>query len=161
MKYKVIDNFLEEAQFKQLQEFMMGHFVPWYYQPYVALPKSKDGLYFTHLFFSDTQGKCWSMEHLQPLIDAIRPHTLLRAKGNLYPGTKKMFEHDQHVDMPFKHKGFILSINTNNGYTRLDDGTKIKSVANRGLFFDSSVLHNSSTCTDQQVRVNINLNYME
>jgi len=160
MKYKVVDNFLKETEFKQLQEFMMGWFVPWYFQPYVALPKSKDGLYFTHMFFNDSQGKCWSMKHLQPVLDALDFNTLLRAKGNLYPRTKTIFEHDQHVDMPFKHKGFILSMNTNNGYTKLNNGTKIKSVANRGLFFDSSVLHNSSTCTDELARVNINFNYM-
>ena len=40
-----------------------------------------------------------------------------------------------------------------------EDGTKIESVANRVLLFDSSRPHSSTRCTDQKVRVNINLNY--
>ena len=42
---------------------------------------------------------------------------------------------------------------------RLDGGQKIRSVANRMLFFDATKLHNSTTCTDEKGRFNINFNY--
>ena len=35
----------------------------------------------------------------------------------------------------------IYYINTNNGYTKLEDGTKVMSVANRLLLFDGSTSH--------------------
>ena len=62
--------------------------------------------------------------------------------------------------MPFPHKGFLFYVNTNNGFTILEDGTKVESIANRALFFDSSKSHKSTTCTDEDIRVNININYV-
>ena len=83
----------------------------------------------------------------------------MRAKANMYLKTNKVIKHGLHVDRPFKHKGCIFYINTHNGFTVLEDGTEIKSVANRALFFDSSKKHSSTSCTDQNIRVNININY--
>ena len=51
-------------------------------------------------------------------------------------------------------------MNTCNGFTILDDGTKIDSIENRALLFDPSKLHHSTTCTDEKVRINIILNYL-
>jgi hypothetical protein len=84
---------------------------------------------------------------------------LIRVKGNLYPSTSKLVEHDFHIDFPFKHKGALFSVNTCDGYTKLDDGTKIESIENRLLLFDASKNHASTTCTNTHVRVNINFNY--
>ena len=50
-------------------------------------------------------------------------------------------------------------MNTNNGYTEFEDGTKVESVENRIVYFDGSIPHNSSTCTDQKVRAVISINY--
>ena len=77
----------------------------------------------------------------------------------MYPNTETLKEHGIHIDYSFPHKAGILSINTCDGYTKLEDGTKIDSVANRMLLFDASNPHNSSTTTNQPVRVNININY--
>ena len=85
---------------------------------------------------------------------------LLRVKANMYPSTDKIFEHAPHVDYDYSVKGAILSLNTCDGFTRLEDGTKVDSVANRMLFFDSSRPHNSSTTTNVQTRINININYL-
>ena len=92
--------------------------------------------------------------------DILNPNVLLRAKANLYPSSPKLHEHGKHVDFTFKHKGFLFYINTNNGFTRLSDGTRIESIENRALFFNSSLKHNSTNCTDQQVRINMNINYI-
>ena len=58
------------------------------------------------------------------------------------------------------HQGLIFHINNNNGYTILEDGTKIESIANRAVFLDTSKPHQSTTCTDQDIRLNININYV-
>jgi len=69
-------------------------------------------------------------------------------------------EHGQHVDYDFPSHAAIYSLNTCNGFTRLQDGTKVDSIANRLLIFDGSEVHNSSTTTDQKGRYNINFNYL-
>ena len=65
-----------------------------------------------------------------------------------------------HTGYPFPHKSAILYINTCDGYTKFEDGTKIDSVANRMLVFEGETLHTSSSTTDQVVRCNINFNYV-
>ena len=85
--------------------------------------------------------------------------SLIRVKANLYPNQSIKEINEMHVDYDYKHKGAIFSVNTNNGGTLLKDGTKIDSLENRMLFFDASEEHDSVNCTDEKVRVNINLNY--
>ena len=64
-----------------------------------------------------------------------------------------------HFDLSFPHKGAIFYVNTNDGFTVLEDGTEIKSIENRVLLFDPSTKHHSTTCTDKKVRITINFNY--
>ena len=97
---------------------------------------------------------------MYPIINKIEPISLIRIKGNMYHRTETLQEHGQHIDYTFPHKGAIFSINTNNGYTKLHDGTIVDSVANRMLLFDSSLPHNSTSCTNEKTRVNINFNYV-
>ena len=85
---------------------------------------------------------------------------LHRSKVNCYPRTSRIITHKFHRDFPFSHKGAILSLNTCNGYTILNDGTKVDSVANRCLIFDSSLPHASTTCTNDSVRINVNVNFL-
>lgn len=159
-KYKVVDNFLDQYSFKKLQEMILSNQLPWYYNSSVATQTSQDGSYFTHYFYVGNIGQQQRFDAIQDVINILNPYVILKIKANLYPQTKKIIEHGQHVDYDFKHKGFILYINDNDGYTRLEDGTKIKSVANRGLYFDASRKHNSTTCTDAAARFNINFNYI-
>ena len=66
-----------------------------------------------------------------------------------------------HIDYNFSHSGAILSLNTCDGYTKLEDGTKIDSVANRILLFDPGEEHASTTTTNVSARFNINMNYIQ
>ena len=93
------------------------------------------------------------------LKEAIGAEKLIRVKANLYPRTDILAHHKPHKDYKFDHKAAILSLNTCDGHTNVD-GTKVASVKNRMLFFDPQVLHNSTSCTDQQFRCNININYV-
>ena len=107
--------------------------------------------------FIDMTGNCFKC--LKPLIDKLNVKSLIRIKANLYHKTEKLIFHKPHLDYDFKHKGAILYLNTCNGYTVLNGGTKIKSVENTLLLFDSSKTHNSTNCTDKKIRLNININY--
>ena len=54
----------------------------------------------------------------------------------------------------------ILYINTNDGYTVFEDGTKIDSVANRICIFPYYLKHSGTTCTNANRRIALNINYV-
>ena len=54
----------------------------------------------------------------------------------------------------------IFYVNTNNGYTELETGEKIESVANRLVTYPLNMKHSGVTQTDTQQRVLINFNYL-
>jgi len=160
--HTIIDNFLEESEFQNIKTILEGADFPWYFQDAVAelshtyLPD----FYFSHTFYrSDTNVPSYSLHIIEPVLKKISINKLIRAKANLYPNVGKLVENEPHTDFPFPHKGAILYINTNNGYTILNDGTKIESIENRILFFDASTPHQSTSCDDKKARININLNY--
>lgn len=156
--FEVVDNFLNQQDFLKIKKLLLSDDFPWYFIPYVSHKDSNDGSYFAHKFFEGIAISNF-ISLLCPLIDKINPKALIRIKGNLYPGEKELKEHTPHADYDYLHKGLIFSINTCDGFTRLKCGTKIPSVENRALFFNASELHNSSTCTTSNARVNINFNY--
>ena len=171
--YELIDNFLPSDVLDEFRRLLIPtecttrkKAITWEYTPNPAQIKEKDNktseikypFYFSHMVYKYTI--------LSPLYDKILPHcellkfkALIRIKFNMYPNTEILKEHGMHTDYEFSHKAGILSINTCDGYTKLEDGTKIDSIANRMLIFDASNLHAPSTTTDQPVRVNINFNY--
>jgi hypothetical protein len=51
-------------------------------------------------------------------------------------------------------------MNTCNGYTLFEDGTKVESVANRIVTFPNSMKHTGTTTTDSEYRMVINFNYV-
>jgi hypothetical protein len=158
MKYKVIDNFLSKNDFSNIKELFEKK-LPWYFNDFVTYKSEKKDFYFTHIFYNNNTLNSDFMEIVRPIINLINIKALIRIKANLYPRTHTIYEHDSHSDYDFKHNGLLYYINTNNGFTKLSNGTKIESIENRALFFDSSLFHNSSTCTDEKCRININFNY--
>jgi hypothetical protein len=157
--YKVIDNFLPKEEFNDIKNIIMGSNFPWFYNSCVATKKDVDNFYFTHLFFDSLKVNSNYYEILNPILEKLEIKALIRAKANLYSSTEQLIEHKKHCDFSFDHKGVIFYVNTNNGFTILEDGTKIKSVENRVLMFNPSKLHNSTNCTDKQPRINVNFNY--
>ena len=159
VKYKVEDFFISDEELKNIQQVILGKNFPWYCQVGVSSPINTDGVYFTHMLFQDKITSDYA-SIVDPILKKLKAFCIKRIKVNMYPATSKMFEHEKHSDYPEKHKGFLFSINNNNGFTRMSDKTKIQSRENRGLFFDPSDFHNSSTCTDEPYRININFNYI-
>ena len=54
----------------------------------------------------------------------------------------------------------IFYLNTNNGYTKFEDGTIISSIENRLVTFPSTMLHTGTSCTDTKYRLVLNLVYV-
>ena len=162
IKYKIIDSFLSEDEFKVFEKKITKHPFPWYFNDKLNNSQDKEdkSFYLTHLVYFNSVPTSDFFKDFNVILDKIDIKSLIRIKINCYPSSHKIIEHSSHVDYPFKHKGMLFSINDCDGYTLLNDGTKIKSKRNRALFFDSSIPHRSTTCTNVQRRINININYL-
>jgi hypothetical protein len=160
MTYEVIDNFLPEGEFKAIVEAITGSYFPWYTKiEGIAYGNDFSDKYFSHLLYENSRPNSDYFGTLNPILTKIKAKALIRAKANLYTRNTKLVEHGKHVDFNYPHKAFILYLNTNNGFTRMPDGTVVNSVANRGVFFNGNEPHNSTNCTDELFRINISINY--
>ena len=162
--YEVKDNFFDSNYFQELVAVITNQrdtLVPWYFNDQLNDHHTEDDteFYFHHIFYLHEP---WSPAYdlLRPLWDLFDIKSLLRIKANCYPSKENLVVHPPHTDFSFSHKGAIISLNTCDGYTLLEDGTKIDSVANRVLFFDPGKMHSSTTCTNAKARFNINVNWM-
>jgi hypothetical protein len=162
-KHTIKDNYLNEADYKNIKNVMLGGNFPWnFHDTIVTLNDKNNPNYFcwSHVFFMPDRGITSSYYNiLMPILKKLEFKSLIRIKANLYSNQGKIVEHEKHTDYPYEHKGALFFLNKCNGFTTLEDNTKIMSVANRIVFFDPSIPHHSSTCTDEKVRININFNY--
>ena len=83
---------------------------------------------------------------------------LLRVRANLYLRQPKHVFSEPHRDHFIDHKVAIYYVNTNDGYTLLDEKIKIPSIKNSVLVFDGGQ-HRAVSQTDEKVRVIINISY--
>ena len=179
MKHKVIDNFLDEKYFNKLvHEICNVDFgFAWYYGRYQAEkpPNEDDDInplrhFFTHVIYADDVPMSSHYDFVPEFRKAIDEEgeeikTLIRVRVNHFPNTSNnVHQYEMHIDASFSHTAAILSLNTCDGYTGIenDDGTitKVDSVANRILFFDAGKKHCSSTTTNAKARFNIIMNYL-
>ena len=159
--YKVIDNFLHQNDFVKLQSFFTSIDCHWYYSKGVAKTDVKEGKYFymIHTVYQDHMPTSNIFNNCYPVLEKLGVKSLLRIKANLYPNQgESVHTHDAHQDYLFSHKAAVYSMNTCNGGTVIG-GEFIESKANRIVIFDGSIPHSSTTCTDEQVRINIGFNY--
>lgn len=160
MTYKVIDNFLPPDYFNQIHDLVMGSKFPWGKEHGIATSDtSKSDFYFCHMAYNHDAPKSVLYEVLLEMQRMLFVNSCIRIKANMYPRTQELVIHEPHTDYPFEHKGAILFVNSNDGYTIVEN-KKIESVANRVLFFDPTQLHSSTSCTNQKARMTINFNYV-
>lgn len=159
----LIDNCLSHNHLKLLQSTMLGDEFPWFYRPYKVSPetaKTNNDYQFNHNFYNHHSFKSQHIGLLEPLFEILNPSALVRIKANLTTATTDIVQYDYHVDYEnFDGKTAIFYVNSNNGMTVFDDGSKIESVENRLIIFDSRIPHTGTSCTDQKVRCVINFNY--
>lgn len=158
--YNIYDNFLPVKDLINLQTYMFGENFSWYLTDGISYDNEQGkNFYFTHVFYINDNKNSDFYYLVQPIVEKLKVKALMRIKGNMYVNNNKFTVHTKHVDYDFEHKGAIFYVNNNNGYTTLEDGTKINSVANRLLTFNPGKLHSSSNCTDSGARVTINFNF--
>lgn len=162
-KFEVVDNYLPWDVYAKLAGVFDTDIdaLPWFLAGRLNYnqDESSHDIYFYHTTYFNTVNSQWH-DMLSPLLSTFRMRALLRSKLNCYPNSPSLIEHAMHEDYPFSHQAAVFSINSCDGYTKFSDGTKVESVANRIVFFDGSLEHCSTNCTDQKVRLNVNFNYL-
>ena len=156
---EVIDNFLDEEEFKSIQSFMMGGEFRWFYTEGRAY-RDDESFLMVHMFFQPEVGS--NSEHINmwnnfmTKVEAKKCH---RIKANLTfktPTIEPSFFHTDYEDM----KTAVFYINTNNGYTEFENGVRVNSVANRVCIFDSNLKHSGTTHSEGDTqRIVVNFNY--
>tara|TARA_B100001250_G_scaffold403504_1_gene418149 strand:+ start:584 stop:1102 length:519 start_codon:yes stop_codon:yes gene_type:complete len=161
---KVIDDFLSIPDFDKLKQYLCGPNFQWYLQSTIA--NGREGLdqyQFTHSFFNIRQPhrNDWSTL-LDPVVDTLKAKYIFRIKANCRPRTTQGVLSEYHTDMPLNQQTAILYLNTNNGYTKFKDNMydDVKSVANRLVTFHGGLEHAGSSCTDDNTRIVLNINYI-
>ena len=165
---EIIDDFLEQKVFDELQTLMMGDDFAWYFNKVIDNQTDLDKFQFVHTFYKNFVPHSTSLDRLSPIIIEINPLSLWRIKANLLTRTSNIVENKFHSDAAIlveeKAKQWTTSIfyvNTNNGYTKFKDGTIVESVANRLVSFPANMKHTGTSCTDEKIRIVINFNYFK
>ena len=165
----VIDNFLSDREFEHIKDILLGADFPWFCNSRIVRPENDDivedfyNYQFTHsLYRNYSPCSNYFNEICDPLFTKINPASIMRVKANLIPRADKNVAHEYHQDIThFKGKTAIFYLNSNNGKTYFKGQDPVDAIENRLVIFDSNILHTGSTCTDQRVRVVLNLNYFE
>ena len=163
---KVIDDFLPHEDLKEIQNIMFGPDFAWYYNDAVDYQGQVGRFQFVHNLYRYNRPMStfydeWYEKFIIPVIG--KNSVMDRMKANLLTKTPSIIENEFHVD-DFTKKPFttaIFYLNSNNGYTKFKDNTKVESKENRLIRFPVSKEHRGSSCTDKKVRVVINFLYME
>jgi hypothetical protein len=166
---KIENDFLPQKEFDKIQEFMFNSpKFPWFYGNKIdSIEDDVNKFQFVHIFYVEFTSSQY-VNILSPILNRFQPLSIFRIKANLRTRTSKNEESSFHSDMDIlseeKRKQWTTSIfymNTNNGYTKFENGTKVNSVANRMITFPTNMKHTGTSCTDEKTRVVINFNYYE
>jgi len=159
---QIIDNFLPDPDYKHIHKVVTGLDFPWYYRNY-KVDEGDNFSQLTHMLWEPKRGivsPFFSM--LATMLDTLEIGILLKAKINLTLRTESPRVSNMHWDTYCEHSiTGIFYINTNNGYTLFEDSSKVHSVANRLVVFNSRTEHAgvSNTMKDPEDRLVLNLNF--
>lgn len=164
MNVKILDNFLPQDYFDNL--CLMVEDLPWFYHDWSVSNGDGDPQFY-HLFYFDNKIRSDTFfKYVEDVYTRYVPDnqgcTLYRMKINATPKNSFIKEKQYHVDVSDKdHMVCILYMNTNNGYTIFEEtGEKIKSVANRAVIFPGNMRHTGTNCTDEGLRIVLNIDYL-
>lgn len=161
-------NFLDEQDFINLKNLFLNenlnglHF--FYCKEASGVNKPKlDNYQFYHTFYENGYPCSTFLEVLNPILNKIKPAALIRVKANCTPRTNKIIVHGMHRDTSFPNAtSGVFYLNTNDGFTKFKNGTKIKSEENKFVSFPAELQHSGSTHTSgDSLRMVINFVYFK
>ena len=168
---EIIDNFLEEESFERLQ-VIFDFSVPWTFSDILSedeiICDKKYNYQYVHGVYVRQEPVSPYFDNIVPFLTKLDARALVRCKVNSIRREEEIVVHGFHTDINFpkEHptgldgmKTAILYLNTNNGFTVFENGTKIESVANRCVIFPAHYKHSGTTCTDVHRRLALNAVY--
>ena len=171
MNIEVIDNFLPEEDFAHLSDAFLGQNITWWWNPYIThkecVTEDPTDFQFTHTIFDTNKGRVSNLSDnvINVFTDRLKMYVIIRIKANLNPHTSVVEPREYHTDFlgDISKESFtsIFYVNTNNGYTIFEDGTKVDSVANRCVTFPGYLNHTGTSCSDKKARIVLNFNYFK
>ena len=161
---QIIENFLEDNSFKDLQHLVLKSEFSWFQRKDMVTIGDDDLGYFTHSFFNNNNINCEHYnKHILPILNKLKVKAPIQVRANLSPSCfYKKPTSVFHVDYNYKCTTAILYLNNCNGGTefKIDDKNKfIQAKENTIVIFDSSIEHRGTKSTDQDFRYLINFNY--
>jgi hypothetical protein len=155
---KIINNVLTNEQFLKIKDTFSSAYFPWFITKGILV--GQDNYQFTHNFYQNFLIRSDQYVLIEPIINILNPSAIIRIKAKLITKSEKIIEHGMHTDVEVENsKTAIYYVNTNNGYTKFENGKKINSQANTLVIFNSNIEHTGTTCTDKDYRIVLNLNY--
>ena len=169
------ENHLSKTEHQKLEEMLYDQWFPWCLIPAQVVPKEEqeketrnystpalDDWHLTHHASDAQTGQTTYLDDFDHLVSSVNQHgqpTVFRVKINLLPYCGTATESGFHVDMEEIEglKTSIYYVNSSNGYTELEDGTKVDCVANRLVTFDGRMKHNAVRQTDTKQRIVVNI----
>ncbi len=171
---KVTEDFLPKELFDHIKEgvFASTSNFPWYYtssRTYNGVEGTPKDFQLSHNIYNDYTPITYFYDTIAPVIDIIHPKALIRCKINmLFKEELPLFIPEYHYDQITVEDGkevawdstvAILYLDTNNGYTLFEDGSKCYSKDNRLVEFSNKISHTGVAPTNSKRRVLINFNY--
>lgn len=160
---KIFKNVLKKEEADYLEDRFTSNTFPWFITRGIVNEKIDKDYQFNHIFYTDFRINSDSFNLLEPILNVLKPTSLIRIKANLVPKDNKITKHKMHTDVPAptSSKTAVYYVNTNNGFTLFKKNKKITSEKNKLVMFNSDTEHASTTCTNKDYRIVLNFNYFE
>ncbi len=102
-------------------------------------------------------------EGIQTFLEKLDPKSLVRVRAVLDVRKPSVVEHGFYTyydAAPYNGlKTAILFMNTNDGYIKIEDGTKIDCLYNRLVVFPANMSYTTTSCSNQPESIFIEVNY--
>ena len=183
MSINIIDDFISGVDQTRLEQAILtDESIPWNYRasPNHNLDSANNADFVHRVFTFDISNSFYHinpymLDVMSPLMVRLGSDYLRQIKINIYPRSDTLMEHAQHVDkldfqnnntLPWQGEqeySLIYYVNNNDGYTKFypdnEDPVAVESKRGRIVYTDVPTVHNSTTCTNANVRCTINFNF--
>ena len=171
MQYTITDNFLTENELALLVAADEVTNLCYQVDRYKEHPTAKSPGVFSHKVYDNLNPLVTSFMYnaLIPIMNRLEVALLFRIQLNVNPILSEPLVSFFHSDTQeimsdadaARWEIAILYLTTNNGYTELEDGTRIESVESRVVTFPSNTKHRFITQTDIPYRILLNFGYFK
>ena len=158
---KTFEKFLHDDDFYPLRDRLLSDDFNWFHrEKQVAWDTQPFIDYFTHSIYNNHEITSDYYHLIMPFLKKMYFRAIISIIVNLVTMKPESVVSDFHIDYEYKDsKTAIYYLNTNNGYTEFEDGTKINCDENKLVVFNSQIKHRLASQTDKTKRVVINFKY--